>query len=552
MPRKDVEKLRAENADLRLQLGEAKDALRAIRAGEVDALVVQTHEGGRVFTLQNAYEPYRVFVEYMQQGAASLTAQGLVLYANRRFGEILGVAPDRVVGESIDDLIDASHQPIVEMLLAAQPSSPADGELTLQRGGGGTVNVLFHVTVMPDGTRCVVLTDISERLRQLELAEANRAKDEFLATLSHELRTPMNAIFGWAQMLAAGRLDTAVTRRAYDAILRNSQAQMQLITDILDVSRIVSGKLRLEIRSVDIIAVVYAAIDTVRPAAEAKDITLETVIAGDSLVLHGDTDRLQQIVWNLLSNAVKFTPQGGKIRVSLGKEGADLVIRVSDNGVGISPDLLPRVFDRFVQLDSSARRRNRGLGLGLSIVKRLVELHGGTAEAESEGAGRGATFTIRLPLAEHPLHRPERPALREPGAADAETSLDGIRILVVEDEVDARDMLTMLLTQQGAEVTSAASSAEGLGKLRAASFDLILADVGMPGEDGNAFIAKVRNLPSALGGGLPAIAVTAYGRPQDAELSLQSGFDLHLTKPVAGPTLAAAILRLARRPTARI
>jgi len=379
--------------------------------------------------------------------------------------------------------------------------------------------------------------------------EANRLKDEFLATLSHELRTPLNAILGWSQLLLDAPLDAPTSRRAIEAVNRNAQAQRQLIDEVLDVSRIMSGKLALNMAAVDLASLLDKAFDSVRPAAEAKRIELVPLVAASLPSAFGDPDRLQQVLWNLLSNAVKFTPAGGRVEVRLDRHDSQIRLSVSDNGVGISPDFLPRLFERFAQVDSSTRRQHGGLGLGLALVRHLVELHGGTVSAESAGPGLGATFTVLLPV--RAVDRPPEPVSREtrPGPHAPFVSgerLSGLLVLVVDDEADARDLVETELRQSGADVVTAASAAEGLGRLEERQPDVIIADIGMPGEDGYDFIRKVRELPPDEGGATPAAALTAYGGAGDRLRALAAGYHLHIPKPVLPEELIEVVAALAR------
>ena len=378
--------------------------------------------------------------------------------------------------------------------------------------------------------------------------EANRVKDEFLATISHELRTPLTAMLGWVQMLRAGRLGPERQQRAYETIERNARAQAQLVEDLLDVSRISSGKLRLERAPVHLEEVVRAATDSVMPAADAKGLSLETSIDGDLDPVMGDPNRLQQIIWNLLSNAVKFTPSGGRVRVSLRRNDGHAVITVTDTGAGIPPDFLPHVFERFRQADVGSTRRFGGLGLGLAIVKHLVEMHGGTIEALSAGEGKGATFRVQLPLSAED-GRAERAS---GGAGDVEElacppQLSGLRVLLVEDEVDVRELVAALLQRCGARVVEAASTAEALEALRRERPDVLISDIGMPGEDGYALIRKVRALPPEEGGRVLAVAMTAYARREDRTRALLAGFQMHVPKPIEPGELLATLASLADR-----
>ncbi len=376
-----------------------------------------------------------------------------------------------------------------------------------------------------------------------ELARADRIKDEFLATLSHELRTPLSTILVWAHLLLNAKLDADAHRRAEEAIFRNAEVQRELINDILDVSRIVSGKLHLETADVRLRGVLEAALDVIRPAADAKRLAVDVQVEADATVA-GDAGRLQQALWNVLSNAVKFTPEGGRLTVRLERPDEDHVsVRVSDTGIGVAPEFLPRIFDRFTQQDSSASREHGGLGLGLAIVRHLVELHGGTVAAESEGVGRGTTFTLTMPVRrDGERQRPDaEPAgEHEANIASGGQALAGIRILAVDDDADARDLLPTVLGSFGAEVVVVESAELALDRLRVESFDMLLADIAMPGTDGYALIEAVRLLPGKAGR-VPAIALTAFSREEERARALAAGYQAHLSKPVLPDQLAAAI-----------
>jgi signal transduction histidine kinase len=384
-----------------------------------------------------------------------------------------------------------------------------------------------------------------ERIARAHAEAANRMKDEFLATLSHELRTPLNAILGWAHLLQSGRADEAMTERAVAVIRNNAQAQSQLIEDILDVSRIIGGKLRLTLGDVVLRDVIEAALDSVAPAAQAKAITVHTEFQ-DVPVIQGDRDRLQQVAWNLLSNAVKFTPREGHVHVRLFREDDDVAFSIQDSGIGISHDFLPHVFDRFSQADASATRRHGGLGLGMAIVRHLIELHGGTVRAHSEGEDQGATFVARLPLQAAVVNPPEPGEALAAFEADTPAShLDGVRVLLVDDEPDSSAFLSALLEGQGAVVAVAGSAVEAIEALRHQPPDVLVSDLAMPGVDGFDLIRRVRGLSRAEGGGTPAVALTAYVRPEDARAALDAGFHRHLPKPVNLSHLVAAVAELA-------
>src|SRR5687768_12193960 len=392
----------------------------------------------------------------------------------------------------------------------------------------------------------------SEKLARNEAERANRLKDEFLATISHELRNPLNAILGWAHMMRLGKLTPANTERAIETIYRNAQSQTQLVADLLDVSRIISGKLRLDVRTVDLIAIVTAAVDSIRPAAEAKGIRLQAMLDPAAGPISGDADRLQQIVWNLLTNAVKFTPRGGRIQIRIQRIESHVEIVVSDSGVGISKEFLPYVFDRFRQADASTTRIHAGLGLGLSIVHQLVDLHGGSVSVQSEGEGKGATFTISLPFVgvigdEQEAESGQPVPVEEIITLDGLPSLEGLKVLVVDDEADTRELIREVLTGCGSEVVTSGSVEEALRALEEHKPDILISDLGMPDEDGYSLISKIRALPSERGGHIPAAALTAYARAEDRMRVLRSGFQFHLPKPVDSAELVTVVASLAGR-----
>jgi PAS domain S-box-containing protein len=382
--------------------------------------------------------------------------------------------------------------------------------------------------------------------------EASRLKNEFLATVSHELRTPLTAMLGWAHLLRAGQLDEQSAKSALETIERNARSQSQLIDDLLDVSRIITGKLRLDVRRVDPSTFIEAAIEALRPAAEAKSVRIQKVVDTGVSSIAGDPARLQQVVWNLLSNAIKFTPKGGRVQVRLERVNSHVEIAVSDTGTGISPKFLPHVFDRFRQADQSTTREFGGLGLGLAIVRHLVELHGGTVRAESHGEGQGATFTVMLPLLT--IYQSSAATERvHPQASDATPApecperLDGLKVLVVDDEADTRELLSVVLKRCGAEVTTASSSAEALAIIEQQRPDVLVSDIGMPVEDGYELIRKVRALAPEHGGRVPAVALTAYARTEDRLRILRSGYQMHVPKPVELNELVAIVANLAER-----
>ncbi|MBD0346422.1 MAG: response regulator, partial [Coleofasciculus sp. Co-bin14] len=402
-----------------------------------------------------------------------------------------------------------------------------------------------------------------EQIARAEAETANRLKDEFLATLSHELRTPLNSMLGWTRLLQTRKFDQATTTRALETMERNTKALSQLIEDLLDVSRIITGKLRLTMRAVELVAVIDAAIEAVRSAAEAKEIQIKTVYEPSVSLVSGDSTRLQQIFWNLVSNAIKFTPKRGQIEVRLEREGSNAQITVSDNGQGIAADFLPHMFERFRQADGTITRSQGGLGIGLSIVRHLVELHGGSIRAESPGVGQGATFIVTLPL--RAIREPDNTSDtllngNSPGtpiannnhvALESPSLLNGLWILVVDDEADARDLLTTVLEVSGAQVTAVGSASAAIEIIAEGSLsrrpDILISDIGMPDGDGYSLIRQIRTLASAEGGQIPAIALTAYARAEDRARAIEAGFQIHVPKPVVPEELITVVASLVAR-----
>jgi PAS domain S-box-containing protein len=389
-----------------------------------------------------------------------------------------------------------------------------------------------------------------EQALRAEAETANRLKDEFLATLSHELRTPLTAILGWARLLNSDLLDEENRARGLEAIERNSQAQLQLIEEILDVSRIITGKLRLEVQPMNLGAVIESAMNTVRPSAEAKGVRLTCLLDPFVGQIAGDPDRLQQVIWNLLSNSIKFTPGGGSVEVRLERMDLQARITIRDTGLGIGPEFLPYIFDRFRQADASSTKVHGGLGLGLSIVRHLIEMHGGTVAAASEGEGRGASFTILIPRLQE-ITFPE-PAAEHPEVVSRALAhekirrLDGVRVLVVEDQPDTRELITVILRRGGADVLAAGSAEEALEVLPRFRPHVLLSDIQMPEKDGYSLIQEIRALPAEEGGILPAAALTAYATAADRQRALAAGYQEHVPKPVEPAIVLEVVANLAR------
>src|SRR5215469_5842863 len=389
----------------------------------------------------------------------------------------------------------------------------------------------------------------SERAARSEAERTSRMKDEFLATLSHELRTPLNAVLGWANALRIGRPQPAELTEGLEAIERNARAQAQMIDDLLDMSGIISGKVRLDVQRLDLPALVAASIDTVRASAATKGVRLQVVIDPLDAFISGDPGRLQQVFWNLLNNAIKFTPREGRVQVLLERVDSQVEVSIIDTGEGISPEFLPYIFDRFQQADASTTRRYRGLGLGLAIVKQLVELHGGTVRAKSAGLGKGAAFIVSLPLIIlHPTDEWQRPNL-QPRRRDvpplSTVSLESVTVLVIDDESDARDLLKRLLESAGAAVHLAGSAEDGMAQLLIKPVDVLICDIGMPDGDGFSLMRRIRALNDSHKSGVAAVALTAYARMEDRTEAIRSGFQNHLPKPVEPMELLAVVRSLA-------
>lgn len=534
------------------QLSEAEETLDAISAGAVDAVVVEGPTGPLIYTLESPDEPFRVFVEQMQEGAVTLNTDGVILYCNGFFADLLQQRLEQVRGRELREFIaPQSHAPFDSLQQAAAVDGTAHGECQLQTTVGETLPVQLAFNRLPAANVAmfgVVITNLTERARAQELEaarrtaeEANAARDQFLAIVSHELRTPLNAILGWTQLLQQ-RSKPASIERGLEVIERSARSQAQLIDDLLDVSRVLAGKLRLDREAVDLRLVVDTALETVQTTAEDKSVTITTWVPEQPVIVRGDADRLQQVIWNLLSNAVKFTPQNGVVHLSLTEQNGSAYLEVTDSGIGIAPEYLPRLFDFYQQIDGSTTRRSGGLGLGLAIVKQLTELHGGKVSADSQGQDRGSTFTLRLPISGTVIHNDEEQRNEERVAP----VLEGIKLLLVEDEIDARDVLSQLLEHAGAQVVAVGSAKEALKKLEMVSADLLISDIGLPEMDGYSLIKRIR-AAGYSGRRLPAVALTAFASREDQRQALKAGFQVHIPKPVDKNELFGAIASLSGR-----
>ena len=541
-------------------------------------------------------EQFLEFARPLPEPVLLILGNGQILAANPSFSRMVGLHCQTLQKKMLFDLVTNPSEQVKqylrncsssrEMVLGSLTLSANNGETCLCRSEGAAIRpwslespalILLRLKNKESASSRFILLnkkldELAKEIRQRQRAEEeraqllvqeqkaraeaenlNRLKDEFLSTVSHELRTPLNAILGWSQILRTQRADAATMNRALETIERNARSQAQLIDDLLDISRIITGKIRLNVHTVELLPVIEAAMDTVRPTTDTKNIRLQSVLDPAAGPVLGDSERLQQIVWNLLSNAIKFTPKRGRIQVCLQRINSHVEIVVTDTGQGISAEFLPYVFERFRQADSSITRSFGGLGLGLAIVRQLVELHGGTVHADSPGEGQGATFTVKLPLmAVGPKAiEPERvhPAVGGSVPFECSPRLDGLRILIVDDDADIRHLLTYTLEVCGAEVIAAASADEAISALTESStpMDILISDIGMPYEDGYALLRRVRALEPENGGGIPAIALTAYARTQDRRAALLAGFQSHVAKPVEAAELIAVIANLAGR-----
>lgn len=572
----------------RIQAGKRVDHFETIRVRKdgrqvrvsVTISPVRDHSGqivgaskiARDITLVKDYERQLAdFVDTAPIGLHWVGPDGVVLWANQYELEMLGFSKEEYIGKKIVDF-HADREVIEDMLVRlARGEKLMNVSARLVARDGSIRNVLISSTARFEhgqfkNTQCFTrdITELkrselernqlleSERKARIEAERASRMKDDFLATLSHELRTPLNAILGYAHLLREGTIGPSELREAIEVIERNARSQTQIIEDLLDMSRIVSGKLRLDVQRLDIAAVVTAAVDTVKPAADGKGIRITSLLDPHVGPVKGDPSRLQQVIWNLLTNAIKFTPKGGKVQVALERVNSHIEITVSDTGEGLRPEFLPHVFDRFRQADASTTRRHGGLGLGLSIVKQLVELHGGTVRVKSPGLGEGSTFVVALPLSVTHEDAPE--AAREhpktpshSGDMCDEIDLTGLRVLVVDDELDARQLLTRILRACHAEVSTAASVPEAIEAVHRDKPQVLISDLGMPGQDGYELIRAIRAMPTGSGNDLPALALSAFARSEDRRRAMLAGFQTHVAKPVEPAELIAVVASLAGR-----
>jgi signal transduction histidine kinase len=506
--------------------------------------------------VQNAERAVRALLMDLPDAVMSVDGAGRVSFVNVQAERMLGKDSSAVVGQRVGDVLpefafpsesppSADVSPLPDLVLGGRIFAPAIRRNVGLQATDTTIS-FRNVTSERQHEKERARLLAAEQAARTQAEIASRAKDEFLAIVSHELRTPLNAILGWTRMLQGGALDAEKRARALVTIERNASAQQKLIEDILDISRITSGKLVMKTAPVLLTTPVHAAVDAVRLAAEAKAIDLK-VVTKDDVTVVGDSYRLQQIVWNLLSNAVKFTPRGGAVVVTVGSDGKTGFVSVRDTGEGIAPSFLPYIFDRFRQADSGTTRAHGGLGLGLAIVRHLVDVHGGSVAAESAGAGSGSTFTVSFPLERSdalPSGGRSIPAAPASLPRAVGTPLDGTRVLVVDDDADARELIAEMLRSGGAEAAAVPSAAHALTAVKAFHPHVVVSDIGMPTNDGYFLIRRLRALSAAEGGTIPAVALTAYAGPYDRTRAIEAGFSAHICKPVDASELIAVVAGL--------
>jgi PAS domain S-box-containing protein len=536
--------LRGRLAELRQRLREPEDLIRALRHGEVDALVVTEPRGERIYSLRSADVLYRRMIEHMKEGALVLDRNGVIVYCNAYLAELLEVERAAVLGTSILPSVPEESRPFFSILHQAREERPAPseglsrGEIVLRSRTGHLVPLfatMNRLEVEEHDLFCLMLSDLRGQRREQELVEQGRRKDEFLAMLAHELRNPLAPIRNAAYLLTVrGATEPRVTR-AREMIDRQVNQLTRLIDDLLDVSRITRGKIRLDAEPTTLEFVISRSIETARPLIDAHRHRLSVELPSEPLFLHADLTRLGQAFANLLNNAAKFTPDGGTITLMAQQTGPTIEVRVRDSGIGVAPDMLPRIFDLFTQVDSTPGRSQGGLGIGLTLVRTLIEMHGGSVEAHSAGPGKGSEFLVRLPALKGATEgasdeaAPDSPVRREKSAAR--------RILVVDDNADARESLTEVLGEWGHDVRTAENGETALEAARAFHPEVVLIDIGLPGMNGYDLARALRGTSGLEGSTL--VALTGYGRAEDRKASFEAGFDDHWVKPVSFEMLSA-------------
>jgi PAS domain S-box-containing protein len=537
--------LELENARLREQLAETEAVLRAIREGEVDAVVVESPVGARVFTLEGADHPYRVLIECMNEGAATLSPDGVVLYGNRRLAELAGVSNASLVGSRLAEWLAPADVSRFELMLRS--AGPASSELSLRTGSGRTLPV--HVSVSPLSLqdvdlRCAIIADVSlakrsaalevtaeqERLANVTLRDAERRKDEFLATLAHELRNPLAPIRAAAHVIKALNLDDPRLAKAQGMIERQVTHISRLVDELMELSRVTLGRIELQLRNESLAAILTTVADAIQPSIDLAGHELEVELPDEPLLVLTDAVRMSQAISNVLENAVKYTPRGGRVTLRAQREGAVAAIVVEDTGIGIQPDMIERVFDMFVQGDRAGHRG--GLGIGLALTRKLIELHGGTIDVASAGADQGTQFTIRVPLS------------RDNGLTDSQpvqqlANIPPRRVLIVDDNVDAAESLRMLLELSGHIVAVEYGGAAALDTVESFHPEVVLLDIGLPDVDGYEVAREIRARHGMES--LRLIAVSGWGQAEDKQRAVEAGIDMHFTKPIDSARLSQVL-----------
>jgi PAS domain S-box-containing protein len=521
----------SEIPELRRRLEEAEETLRAIRSGEVDALVVEGAGGNRVFTLQGADLPYRALIEAMHQGAVCLSGDGTVLYCNRCFADMVRRPHEKVIGAAVAEFFPPSHRALFEAMVHGGRSRRVKGELPIQAADGSLLPVYLAIAPLPlteAEALCMVVTDLTDQKKREDLQEADRRKDEFLAMLAHELRNPLAPMRNALQIMRLAGDNAQAVELAKDVMDRQLRHMVRLVDDLLDVSRITSGKIELRKERVDLARVIQSAVETSRPLIEASGHELTVQLAPEPIWLEADLTRLAQVVSNLLNNSARYTKPNGHIGLTTERRHGEAVVRVRDNGIGIPKDMLPHVFEIFTQVNRPLEGSQGGLGIGLSLVRGLVEMHGGKVEAYSDGPGRGSEFVVRLPLS---TEKPERQDVQAPDGNDEKvTAPSARRILIVEDNRDAADSLALLLELMGNNVRTVYDGASALEAATAYRPDVVLLDIGLPERNGYEVAREIRASPQLKG--VVLIAQTGWGQEEDHRRTKEAGFDHHLVKPV--------------------
>ena len=538
-----IEQLLAENKELRQQLQEATATLDAIRNGEVDALVVAGSSGDKVYTLEGAEKPYRVLIEAMQQGAATLSPDGTILFCNGCLATMLGVPQEEVSGTALREFVPPPERPQLDAMLRQARLSHSVGEVQFQIGQYELLPVRLALSALHlPGTTALglIVTDLTEQKRQEELVAAHRRKDDFLAILAHELRNPLAPIRNAVRLLSLPSVTEHMASRAREMIARQVENLTRLVDDLLDVSRINQGKVQLRKEPIELASIVQAAVEACRPAVDRRKHIVEVELPPEPLWVEADATRLEQVLVNLLNNAAKYTEPGGHIWLKARRAGGEVIVTVKDTGVGIAPDLLPHVFDLFTQADHSLDRSQGGLGIGLTLVRNLVALHGGTISGHSDGLGKGSEFQVRLPLL--PTSRAVEPPIP---LASSEPPAQPVRVMVVDDNRDAGESLGMLLELFGHEVVVVHSGARAIQTIGTFHPDVVLLDIGLPDMNGYQVAQRLRQ--QAGGDGLTIVAVTGYGQQEDRQRAAAAGFNHHFAKPVDTNALQELLRRTGAR-----